>query len=41
VANMLILEENPLEDIRHTRSIKKVVLKGRMIDLTVLSDSHK
>ncbi len=41
LANMLILEENPLEDIRHTRSIRKVVLKGRMIDPTVLLDSHK
>ena len=41
LANMLILEENPLDDIRHTRSIEKVVLKGRMIDLTVLSDSYK
>lgn len=40
LANMLILEKNPLEDIRYTRSIRKVILKGCIIDITVLPDSQ-
>ena len=31
LANLIILEENPLEDIRNTWTIDKVVLKGRVI----------
>lgn len=32
VADIIILKENPLEDIQHLRSLEKVVLKGEMID---------
>jgi len=32
VANLLVLERNPLEDMRNTRSIDRVILKGRVID---------
>ncbi len=32
VANLIVLKENPLADIRNTRSIEKVILKGRVID---------
>ena len=37
VANLIILDENPLEDLRNTWSIDKVVLKGRVIELPVES----
>lgn len=32
IANLLVLNENPLADIRNTRSIDRVLLKGRLID---------
>lgn len=32
VANLLLLNRNPLSDIRNTRSISRVILKGRLID---------
>lgn len=32
VADLVLLRENPLEDIRNTRSIDRVVLRGRLID---------
>lgn len=32
IANLLILDKNPLTDIRNTRSIERVVLKGRPIN---------
>jgi len=32
VANLLVLDENPLADIRNTRTIDSVVLKGNVID---------
>jgi imidazolonepropionase-like amidohydrolase len=32
VANLLVLERNPLTDIRNTRSLDRVILKGRLID---------
>lgn len=32
LANLLILNENPLERIGHTRSLDKVILKGRLIE---------
>lgn len=35
LANLIILEKNPLEDIRNTSTINKVVLKGRVIELPV------
>jgi imidazolonepropionase-like amidohydrolase len=31
-ANLLVLERNPLTDIRNTRSLDRVILKGRLID---------
>jgi imidazolonepropionase-like amidohydrolase len=31
-ASMVLLDKNPLEDIRHTQSIQAVVLKGRFLD---------
>ena len=31
-ADFVILDENPLEDIRHTRTISQVYLRGRMVD---------
>ena len=31
-ADFVILDENPLEDIRHTRTISRVYLRGRMVD---------
>lgn len=40
LANMLILERNPLTDIRNTRSLKQVILKGQIIDLT-RTDAHE
>lgn len=32
IANLLVLDENPLLDIRNTRTIDRVILKGRLID---------
>ena len=32
IANMIVLRENPLLDIRHSRTIDRVILKGRLID---------
>lgn len=32
IANMILLDENPLADIRNTQSIRNVILKGRLID---------
>jgi imidazolonepropionase-like amidohydrolase len=31
-ADMILLEANPLKDIRHTRRIRAVVLRGRYLD---------
>ena len=35
LANLIVLERNPLEDLRNTWAIDKVVLKGRVIELPV------
>ena len=35
-ADLLILDQNPLEDIRHTRSIHQVWLGGRLLDRNAL-----
>jgi imidazolonepropionase-like amidohydrolase len=35
LANLIVLEENPLEDLRNMWTIDKVVLKGRVIELPV------
>jgi imidazolonepropionase-like amidohydrolase len=32
IASLIVLHENPLLDIRHTRTIDHVILKGRLID---------
>ena len=32
LANLVLLEENPLEDIRKARNIKAVVLEGTLLD---------
>jgi imidazolonepropionase-like amidohydrolase len=32
IANLLILNKNPLDNIRNTRTLDKVILKGRLID---------
>ena len=36
VADLLLLDGNPLDDIRHTRRIRAVVRGGRLLDRTVL-----
>ncbi len=37
-ANLVLLDENPLEDIRNTRSIRSVVLHGKLLDRSMLND---
>jgi len=37
LADFLILDDNPLDDIRHTRHISAVVIDGRFIDATELA----
>lgn len=32
IANLIVLQKNPLLDIQHTRTIDHVILKGRLID---------
>lgn len=39
IANLIVLDENPLLDIRHTRTIDRVILKGRLIDPDVNVES--
>jgi imidazolonepropionase-like amidohydrolase len=36
-ANLLLLAANPLDDIRNTRSIVHVILRGRVVDLAAVS----
>ena len=36
IANMVLLDKNPLEDINNTRSINTVILKGKIFDRTLL-----
>lgn len=38
-ADLIVLDENPLEDIRNTRSIAAVYLKGRLLDRDALAAS--
>ena len=38
VADLVLLEGNPLEDIKQTREIAAVVLRGRLLDAESLSD---
>ncbi|MEL6675853.1 MAG: amidohydrolase family protein [Bacteroidota bacterium] len=37
-ADLLLLNQNPLEDIRHTQSIEAVFLGGKMLDRKLLDD---
>ena len=37
LADFLVLDDNPLDDIRHTRHILGVVMHGRFIDATELA----
>lgn len=37
-ANLVLLDENPLVDIRHTRAINAVFLQGRMLDRALLDE---
>jgi len=36
VANLVLLSENPLEDIGHTRSIETVIMGGKVLDRAIL-----
>ena len=40
-ANLILLNKNPLDDIRNTKSIQGVVLKGKWIDRTALDKMLK
>jgi imidazolonepropionase-like amidohydrolase len=37
-ANLVLLEANPLEDIRNTRKIRGVILRGRFLDRSKLDE---
>ena len=37
-ANLLLLDENPLEDIAHTKTINKVIARGEVFDRQLLDD---
>ena len=37
-ANLVILNKNPLEDIRHTKTIDQVILHGKVLDRKVLDE---
>ncbi len=41
VADLVLLAGNPLEDIRHTRAIVAVVLRGRLLNLGRLSELRR
>ena len=41
VANLLLLDENPLDDIRHTRTLYRVVLQGAVIEPVRTVDSTR
>ena len=34
IANLRVLDENPLAAVRNTRSLQAVILKGRVIDVS-------
>ena len=40
-ADFIVLDANPLDDIRNTRRISRVYLRGAMLDRTVLADRWK
>ena len=39
-ADLVILNANPLEDIRHTRNIHRVIKNGRVLDPEVLLEQN-
>ena len=39
-ADLVILDSNPLEDIRHTRDIHRVIKDGRVLDPEVLLEQN-
>ncbi len=39
-ADLVILDANPLEDIRHTRDIHRVIKDGRVLDPEVLLEQN-
>jgi imidazolonepropionase-like amidohydrolase len=41
IADLVLLEANPLEDIRNTRKIYAVILGGKMIHKSALSEIGK
>ena len=36
VADLVLLEQNPLDDIRNTRSVERVIAAGRVLDPAAL-----
>jgi imidazolonepropionase-like amidohydrolase len=40
IANLILLDKNPLANIRHTRSIDRVILKGRVINPKIQIKTH-
>jgi imidazolonepropionase-like amidohydrolase len=40
-ADFIVLDANPLDDIRNTRRISRVYLRGAMLDRTALADRWK
>jgi imidazolonepropionase-like amidohydrolase len=36
IADLVLLDENPLEDIRNTQKIRAVILNGKYLDRTAL-----
>ncbi len=38
VASVIVLDKNPLEDIRNTQSIRAVIIRGRLLDRATLDD---
>ena len=38
IANLVLLDANPLEDIRNTKKIRGVVLRGNLLDRAKLDD---
>jgi hypothetical protein len=39
IADLVLLDENPLEDIRNTTKIRSVVFNGRLLDRKVLDQA--
>jgi imidazolonepropionase-like amidohydrolase len=40
LADLVILDENPLEDIRHTETIEHVMLGGRLYEAKSMNEVH-